>query len=299
MTIDGPPAPVAPETITRDGQGGATVRAVRLDSPWTLDGVLDDPIYADVKPFGDFIQQSPDEGAPASVPIETWIFFDARQIYVAARLWEAVPESEWIANEMQRDSFQLISNDGFVVVFDTFYDRRNGFAFRVNPIGGFQDYQITDEGDQNLDWNPVWRVRTGRFAEGWTVEMAIPFKSLRFRPGPSQLWGIQVGRDIRANVEESYLTAVPISAGPGQFRLSVAGTLDRSRGPERQPNLRGQALPDRFAGHRPARRAAGRERGRRRLRLRRQVRRGGEPDRRLHLQHRLSPRSRSTSSRST
>ena len=252
-TIDGPPAPVPPETITRDGQGGATVRAVRLDSPWTLDGVLDDPIYADVQPFGDFIQQAPDEGAPASVPIETWIFFDAQQIYVAARLWEAVPESEWIANEMQRDSFQLISNDGFVVVFDTFYDRRNGFAFRVNPIGGFQDYQITDEGDQNLDWNPVWRVRTGRFEEGWTVEMAIPFKSLRFRPGPSQLWGIQVGRDIRATVEEAYLTAVPISAGPGQFRLSVAGTLTGLEVPsgnrtfEVKPYLIGSLATDRLA----------------------------------------------------
>ncbi len=251
--IDGPPAPIAPATITRDENGGATVRAVRLDSPWTLDGVLDDPIYADVEPFGDFIQQSPDEGAPASERTRTWIFYDDESIYVAARLWESVPESQWIANEMQRDSFQLISNDGFIVVFDTFYDRRNGFAFRVNPIGGFQDYQITDEGDQNLDWNPVWDVRTGRFEEGWTVEMAIPFKSLRFRPGPSHLWGVQLGRDIRSNVEESYLTAVPISAGPGQFRLSVAGTLAGLEVPsgnrtfEMKPFLIGSLATDRLA----------------------------------------------------
>jgi len=229
--IDGPPPPVAPETITRDASGGATVRAVRLDGPWQLDGVLDEPVYSDVQGFGDFIQQTPDEGAPASVRTEVWILYDDEAIYVAARLWESVPESEWVANEMQRDSFQLINNDGFIVVFDTFYDRRNGFAFRVNPIGGFQDYQITDEGDQNLDWNPVWDVRTGRFDEGWTVEMAIPFKSLRFRPGP-QVWGIQLGRDIRSNVEEAYLTAVPISAGPGQFRLSVAGTLTGLEVPE-------------------------------------------------------------------
>ena len=251
--IDGPPAPIAPETITRDASGGATVRAVRLEGPFALDGVLDEPIYATVEPFGDFIQQSPDEGAPASERTHTWIFYDDESIYVAARLWESVPESQWIANEMQRDSFQLISNDGFVIVFDTFYDRRNGFAFRVNPIGGFQDYQITDEGDQNLDWNPVWDVRTGRFEEGWTVEMAIPFKSLRFRPGPSQLWGVQVGRDIRSNVEESYLTAVPISAGPGQFRLSVAGTLTGLEVPagnrtfEIKPYLIGSLATDRLA----------------------------------------------------
>ena len=222
--IDGPPAPVPPATITRDAAGGATVRAVRLEGPWRLDGVLDEPMYAAVEPFGGFIQQAPDEGAPASEATENWIFFDDESIYVGARVYESVPESAWVANEMQRDSFQLINNDGYIVVFDTFYDRRNGFSFRVNPIGGFSDQQITDEGNPNPDWNPVWDVRTGRFDGGWTVEMEVPFQSLRFRPGPNQVWGIQIGRDIRSNYEEAYLTAVPISAGPGQFRLSVAGT---------------------------------------------------------------------------
>ena len=230
--IDGPPAPVPPATITRDARGGATVRAVRLDAPLQVDGVLDEPIYARVEPFGGFIQQAPDEGAPASEGTDNWILFDDESIYVSARVHESVPESEWVANEMQRDSFQLINNDGFIVVFDTFYDRRNGFAFRVNPIGGFSDQQVTDEGNPNPDWNPVWDVRTGRFDGGWTVEMEIPFKSLRFRPGAEQVWGIQLGRDIRSNYEESYLTAVPISAGPGQFRLSVAGTLVGLQVPE-------------------------------------------------------------------
>ncbi len=223
--IDGPPAPLPPATISRDARGGATVRAVRLDEPLRLDGVLDEPIYARVEPFGGFIQQAPDEGAPATEDTDNWIFFDDESIYVGARVHESVPESEWVANEMQRDSFQLINNDGYIVVLDTFYDRRNGFAFRVNPIGGFSDRQVTDEGNPNPDWNPVWDVRTGRFDGGWTVEMEIPFQSLRFRPGADQVWGIQVGRDIRSNYEEAYLTAVPISAGPGQFRLSVAGTL--------------------------------------------------------------------------
>ena len=83
--------------------------------------------------------------------------------------------------------------------------------------------------------------------------MAIPFKSLRFRPGPSQLWGVQLGRDIRSNVEESYLTAVPISAGPGQFRLSVAGSLTGLEVPggnrtfEIKPYLIGSLATDRLA----------------------------------------------------
>ena len=223
--IDGPPAPLPPATINRDARGGATVRAVRLAEPLRLDGVLDERIYARVEPFGGFIQQAPDEGAPATERTDNWIFFDDEAIYVGARVHESVPESEWVANEMQRDSFQLINNDGYIVVLDTFYDRRNGFAFRVNPIGGFSDRQVTDEGNPNPDWNPVWDVRTGRFDGGWTVEMEIPFQSLRFRPGAGQVWGIQLGRDIRSNFEEAYLTAVPISAGPGQFRLSAAGTL--------------------------------------------------------------------------
>ncbi len=226
FVIDGPPAPEAPATINRDANGRATVRAVRLEAPLQLDGVLDEPVYNAVPSFGDFIQQVPNAGAPATVPTDAWILYDDDAIYVSARLWESVPEDQWIANEMQKDSFQLINNDGFIAVFDTFYDRRNAFAFRVNPIGGFSDMQITDEQCcGNSDWNPVWRVRTGRFDEGWTVEMWIPFKSLRFRPGPSQVWGIQLGRDIRATVEEAYLNPVPISAGPGQYRISVGGTL--------------------------------------------------------------------------
>ena len=95
---------------------------------------------------------------------------------------------------MQRDAFQLINNDWFSVAFDTFYDRRNGMAFLVNPIGGFFDYEISDEGSPNNDWNPVWDMRTGRFEGGWTVEMQVPFKSLRFQQGQSQLWGVRSSR---------------------------------------------------------------------------------------------------------
>ena len=223
--IDGPPPPVAPETIARDAAGRATVRAVRLTEPLRVDGTLDEEMYETVMPLSDFIQQEPDEGAPATEKTEAWVFYDDRSVYVSARLWDAAPESEWIANEMQRDSGQIIQNETFRVAFDTFYDRRNGVAFMVNPIGGFVDFAVTDEGNMNRDWNPIWNVKTGRFDGGWSVEMQIPFKSLRFRPGLSQVWGLQLGRDIRHKNEEVYLTPVPISAGPALFRLSAAGTL--------------------------------------------------------------------------
>ena len=230
--IDGPPPPVAPETIARDAAGRATVRAVLLDGPLQVDGELNEAIYDTVPPVSDFIQQLPDVGEPATERTDTWIFYDAQNVYVAARNWDSAPESQWVANEMQRDSFQLINNDSFSVGFDTFYDRRNGFIFMVNPIGGIFDYQITDEGNPNNDWNPIWDVQTGRFDGGWTVEMEIPFKSIRFRPGTSQIWGLQIGRNVRWKNEWTYLTPVPISGGPGMFRLSAAGTLTGVEVPE-------------------------------------------------------------------
>ena len=153
------------------------------------------------------------------------MFYDDENVYVAARCWDSAPEDQWVADEMQRDSFQLIQNDRIVVAFDTFYDRRNGMAFMVNPIGGFFDFEISDESNPNSDWNPVWDVRTGRFQGGWSVEMEIPFKSLRFQQGRSQLWGVQFERQVRRKNEVSHLTPVPIAVGPGIMRLSGAATL--------------------------------------------------------------------------
>ena len=222
--VDGPPPPVAPDTLSRDAARRATVRAVRLTEPLRLDGTLDESIYETVPPVSGFIQQLPDEGEPTTEKTEAWIFFDARSVYVSARLWDSAPEL-LIANEMQRDAMQIVNNDYFSVVLDTFYDRRNGVAFTVNAIGGFLDYQITDEGNPNLDWNAIFDVRTGRFDGGWSLEMEIPFKSLRFRPGRSQVWGVQLGRRIRHKTEATFLTPVPINAVPGELRLSAAGTL--------------------------------------------------------------------------
>ncbi len=222
--IDGPPPPVAPETVTRDAAGRATVRAVRLTEPLRLDGTLDETVYETVPSVSGFIQQLPDAGAPPTEQTEAWVFYDAQHVYVSARLWDSAPESQWVANEMQRDSFQLPNNDFFSVGFDTFYDRRNGVTFLVNAIGGFMDFAITDEENPNFDWNPIWDVRTGRFDGGWTVEMEVPFTSLRFRPG-TQIWGLHLGRRVRRKTEATFLTPVPINAIPGQLRLSAAGTL--------------------------------------------------------------------------
>lgn len=233
--------------IGEDATGRVTVTATRFDGEVRIDGNLDEAIYTQLAPIDYFIQHIPTAGAPASEKTEAWIFYDNDNIYVASRVYESVPERDWVANEMRRDTFQLRSNDSFSVLLDTYLDRRNGSAFLVTPIGGFSDFAISNEGDGgrgvNFDWNIVWDCRVGRFDGGWTVEMEIPFRSLRYEPGEEQTWGIQLRRIIRRLNEASYITKVPIAAArgnslvSGMWRVSEAGTLEGLRVPARKFNM--------------------------------------------------------------
>jgi hypothetical protein len=229
ITIDGPPPPVAPAVMSRNDEGDATIRAVRVSSPLSIDGRLDEQFYRDTPAISDFIQTVPVERGVPSERTEAWISFDDEYVYVSARIWEPGGEDGWVSNEMRRDSQQLRQNDNFGVFLDTFYDRRNALAFYVTPIGGFADFQVTNEGNPNFDWNPITEIRTGRFDGGWTLEMGIPFKSLRYRPGSEQVWGVQLRRSVLRNNEWHHLTHVPLAAaGNGSmaiFRVSMYGTL--------------------------------------------------------------------------
>ena len=202
--LQGPAPPVAPYVVTRDPQGRGTVRATRLTEPLRIDGRLDEPVYESVRFITDFVQQRPDEGALGSERTEAWVLFDDDSIYTSARCYDTASPSEEVANEMRRDVIQLRQNDSFSLMLDTFYDRRNGLAFLMTPIGGFSDFAISNEGARvNSDWNTNWNSRTDRFDGGWTVEIEIPFKSLRYRPTSAQVWGIQLRRIIRRRTETS------------------------------------------------------------------------------------------------
>src|SRR5262245_47034686 len=76
QTFDGPPAPSAPSVMTRDADGRVTIRAVRVESPLAIDGVLDDAAYASILPIRDFLQLEPQSGEPASELTEVWVLFD-------------------------------------------------------------------------------------------------------------------------------------------------------------------------------------------------------------------------------
>jgi hypothetical protein len=223
----GPPSVSADSpaaVMSRDNEGRVTIRATRIAEAPMLDGRVDDPVYRTVPALGDFLQQEPDEGAPATERTEVWILFDSRAVYVAGRCWDSHPESE-VANEMRRDGQGILDNESVGVTFDTFFDHRNGYLFQISLAGGLFDGYITDERDMNRDWNTVWDARTARFDQGWTFEMAVPFKSLRFRDG-QQVWGVNVRRIVRWKNEMASVSQLPAALGRRAMnKLSASATL--------------------------------------------------------------------------
>ena len=227
IVIDGPAPSDQPNVMVRDAAFKSTIRAIKLRAPLQFDGRLDDEVYGQFPGFEGMLQVAPLYNQPSTEKTEIWVMFDGDNIYVAAKCWDSAPPDKWIANELRRDTNQMRQNDHFGVGFDTFYDRRSGYMFYANPIGGFSDYSVVDEGAPNTDWNPVWTAKTGRFDGGWTIEMQFPFKSLRYTSGADRVWGIQFRRSIRHKNEWTYWTPVPRQmAGPQALnRVSMFGTV--------------------------------------------------------------------------
>ena len=114
--------------------------------------------------------------------------FDDKNIYVTAKLYESVPESQWVANEIRRDTNQMRQNDIFGALFiDTFYDHRNGFHFYTNALGGFTDQPSPMKAtERRTGIRCGTRVRTLRMAAG--SPDGDPFKSLRYVSGTNMTW---------------------------------------------------------------------------------------------------------------
>jgi hypothetical protein len=232
---NGPTPP--PEVMTRDADGRVAVRAVRVEEPPRVDGALDEDLYRSLPPITGFIQQDPREGEVATEPTHVWIVYDARHLYISARCLDSQPH-RIVANDMRRDGSNVSQNDNISIVLDTFHDGRNGYEFLLNSIGGAWDTQITDERDANRNWNTVWHSRAQRDDTGWTVELAIPFSSLRYRGAGTQVWGINIRRNVRWKNELSYLSPVPRQYGArGILRLSQAARLVGLETPPSSLNL--------------------------------------------------------------
>ncbi|MBI4266042.1 MAG: carbohydrate binding family 9 domain-containing protein [Acidobacteria bacterium] len=221
--IDGPAPPDAPASVARDASGRATLRAHRVTEAIRIDGVLDEPVYERIRPIGDFTQYEPFNGAPATEQTEVWILFDSQSLYVAGRAYDSAPPERWVLNKMRRDIPNVSANESVAFSLDTFNDNRNGFLFELNALGGFLDAQITNEGfPPNQNWNTVWEGRSGRFDGGWTFEIAVPFRSIRYQPGVQQVWGFNMRRVVRGKNEESHIVPVPAAMGQRRGVMQVS-----------------------------------------------------------------------------
>ena len=188
---------------TTGAHGSRNIRAVHSDTPLTVDGILDEPAWAEARGSQEFIQKDPQEGQPATERTEFRIVYTATTLYIGVTCYDATPQGI-VAAERRRDN-TLESDDTISVVLDTFHDHRNAFLFRTNPLGTQYDALVTNEGNSlNESWDEQWNVVSQITPEGWTAEFAIPFKSLRLSEENGQGWGLDLERVIRRKNEAVY-----------------------------------------------------------------------------------------------
>lgn len=209
--------------------------AVPVSDRITVDGALDEAAWALAAPAGDFIQQQPEEGRPATQRTEVRFLYDATTVYIGAMLFDDSP-GQLVVNELKRD-FAEANNDLFGVVLDTFRDGRNAYGFVVNAGGAQRETMAYDQGERDdASWNAAWRARTRTLENGWSVEIAIPLAALRFPESADQRWGLNLVRVIRRNNETATWSPVPRQFT--QYHVGYAGVLDGIAGARRGRNLR-------------------------------------------------------------
>ncbi len=198
------------------------VEAVAVDHPIRLDGILDEPEWERAAPAIDFYQQQPAEFELATRKTEVRFLYDEDTLYVGAVLYDPEP-GRLIINELKRD-FGGSSGDGFGLILDTFQDRRNSFGFLTNPGGAQRESLGYENGRRNdANWHGAWSVKTAIRKDGWSLEYAIPFKTLRFPEAGAQEWGLNMVRWARRANETS--TWAPVPRQFSHYNVAYAGTL--------------------------------------------------------------------------
>ena len=223
------------------------IEPTRTAQPPRLDAVLEDAEWAHAAVIDEFVQQEPAEGDPATERTVVRLMYDEHALYVGVEAYDSIPNAV-IATEMRRDSRQLLDEDNFQLILDTFNDKRSGYMFVTSPLGAKLEQQIAEEGEGgyrrvsstnanvNLDWDGVWDVSAQRTDQGWVAELAIPMVTMRFPETDRQVWGINFMRNIRRKNEQVFWA--PIEKGYGLTRVSQAGTLTGLGGVDRGMDLR-------------------------------------------------------------
>ena len=211
------PAPSAAEAVRAD-DGSLVVRAPRVDVAPTLDGRLDDAAWAAARPADGFRQQTPQPGAAPAFQTEVRVVRDADALYVGARMHDSAPDSV-VARLFRRDTNGY--SDWFTVQIDSYDDDRSAFAFALNPRGVRRDYLLSNDTQQDDDWDAVWDGAAAVDADGWVAEIRIPLSQIRFQSGTPE-WGINFTRRTARLGETSSWS--PLSVQDDRY-VSLFGTL--------------------------------------------------------------------------
>jgi hypothetical protein len=186
----------------------------------TVDGELSEPIWLASPTIGSLIQRQPLPGEAPTESTEVRLLRDADHLYIGVRAFDSDADGV-IGTQMARDA-SLNADDRIELLLDTFSDRRSAFYFATNPAGALVDGLAFANGQLNLEWDAIWRVRTSRSAEGWSAEFAIPFKSLSF-PAGQAVWGFNVSRTIYRKLEDNRWSGAQLQT---QFlQVSEAGQI--------------------------------------------------------------------------
>jgi hypothetical protein len=196
----------------------ADVPAIRLDgSAVRLDGIADEEVWRQAAEIHGLTSFDPAGGEPAASQLQAWVFYDASALYIAARV--TTPPGSMRGRLAARE--QLNNDDVLEVMIDAFLDRRTGYAFTVNPYGVQQDLTIDDD-DWNPTWDGVWDAATQRYEDGFSAELRIPFRTLRFAAAPTQRWGFGLG--VFSGVRQQYDKWPPMKRDRGSV-IAQLGTL--------------------------------------------------------------------------
>ncbi len=185
------------------------VTVARATAPPTIDGVLGEEEWRAVPPILLAYQTQPGDNTPASEQTEARFAYDRDHLYIAVRAWDS--DAGGVRGRVTRRD-EIFGDDYVTLHIDTYDDRRRAYVFSFNPLGiqgdglyteGSSIGRITRSFDSNVDrtWDAVLTSKGRISDDGFTVEAAIPFKSLRYQAGPGRQWGLHVQRWIARKAE--------------------------------------------------------------------------------------------------
>ena len=202
-----------------------------------VDGVLNEPGWDTAPPITEFFQSQPDPGYPATEPTVVRILYDEDNLYIGAVCYDSDIEHRTVTTLEHGLPPSTRDMDVFAVTLDPFLDRRNSFIWLVNPYGAYREGQTFNDSRQaDYAFRAPVDIKTTISDSGWTVEMAIPWKTLRFNPSrDGERWGMNLLRRVRRKNEDSYWA--PVDRRDPVHRMSKAGYLEGLSGMRPGRNL--------------------------------------------------------------